>query len=96
MIFGVARLWHQSARVSFFALPTYLAAVAISAELAQLQQLAETLGDAERTVLNRHLNAISSLCADVQLSVIRTVFALATVDEGMEGLLDPFATRGRR
>ena len=68
---------------------TYLATVAISSELAQLQKLIESLEPSEeRTVLSQHLGALFALHENVQISVARTVVALTKADNGLEGLLE--------
>jgi len=62
---------------------------AINAELTQLKQFTDQLSNsAERAVIHQHLSTLLELVDNLQLSASRTAFTLATLDDGLEGLID--------
>jgi len=69
--------------------PASISPPTIDTELVLLRQLTRDLQVAtERASIDQHLNALSDLIERLRIGVARAVFTLATLDDGMEGLLD--------
>ena len=61
----------------------------IDTELVLLRQLTRSHpSETELASIDQHLNALSDLVEHLRIGTARAVFSLATVDDGLEGLLD--------
>jgi len=69
--------------------PAPISPPSIDTELVLLRQLTRSQpSEAELASIDQHLNALSDLVDRLRIGTARAVFTLATLDDGMEGLLD--------